>query len=51
MHLDSTSSFHLHGDYDTGEPRDEDHPEAAITITHGSTRAMGARTSSSSSWT
>ena len=37
MHLDSTS-FHLHGDYETGEPRDEDHPEAAISITHGYSR-------------
>jgi transposase len=35
MHLDSTS-FHLHGDYDT--EREEDHPEAAITITHGYSR-------------
>ncbi len=35
MHLDSTS-FHLHGDYET--EREEDHPEAAITITHGYSR-------------
>src|SRR5215213_1468255 len=35
MHLDSTS-FHLHGDYET--EREEDHPEAAISITHGYSR-------------
>lgn len=35
MHLDSTS-FHLHGEYDT--EREEDHPEAAISITHGYSR-------------
>ncbi len=35
LHLDSTS-FHLHGDYET--EREEDHPEASITITHGYSR-------------
>ncbi|MCA1838168.1 MAG: IS1634 family transposase [Gemmatimonadaceae bacterium] len=35
LHLDSTS-FHLHGDYET--EREEEEPEAAISITHGYSR-------------
>jgi transposase len=35
VHLDSTS-FHLHGDYET--EREEEEPEAAISITHGYSR-------------